>query len=365
MNMQYLRHNKRTAVFERIKKYLKLLPLLTVILLVSCKGKPVTVPEYLTVTHDYITLRGFALGTYFKVSYKDDKKRDYYDSIKKILNEFENSLSIYRENSIISKVNRNEPVELDSYFITVFNCAKEISEKTNGAFDISASPIFEIWGWGAKERVPVTPELIDSLKQFVGMDKIHVSGRKIIKDNPHVTLNINAIAKGYSSDVVALFLERHGIGDYLVEIGGEIVVKGKNKDGNNWQIGIEKPADGNMIPGEALQAIINIRDKAVATSGDYRKFYVENGKKYAHTIDPKTGYPAKKNILSASVVANDCMTADALATAFMVMGLDDTKKFTEQYPDIEVFLIYTDENNEIKEYCSDNMKNRFVEIKQN
>jgi thiamine biosynthesis lipoprotein len=335
-----------------------LINLLSAILIISCKGKqPAGVPDYMTVSGNYVTIFGAALGTSFKIIYKDEKKRDYYDSVTNIFNEFENSLSLYRKNSIISKVNRNEDVVLDDYFINMFSRAREITEQTDGAFDISAAPLFEIWGWGEKQKIKVTPEIIDSLKLYTGMDKISVDGRKIRKSDPNVRINTNAIAKGYCSDVVAGFIERRGINDYLVEIGGETVVKGKNRLGKNWRIGIDKPFDGNMIPGQTLQAIINVSDKSLATSGDYRRYYIEDGKKYSHTIDPKTGYSAKQNVLSVTVIASDCMTADALATAFMVMGLEKTAEFLKQYPDIEVFMLYSDKN-QMKEFVSENMKHR-------
>jgi thiamine biosynthesis lipoprotein len=314
-------------------------------------------PDYMTVNGDYVTVVGFALGTSFKIIYRDGAKRDYHDSIMNIFDGFENSLSLYRKNSIISKVNRNEDVVLDDYFVNMFNRAVEITEQTEGTFDISAAPLFEIWGWGEKERIKVTPQMIDSLKQYTGMDKIRIDGRKAIKTNPNVRINANAIAKGYCSDVVAGFIERQGIKDYLVEVGGETALKGKNRLGKEWRIWIDKPFDGNLIPGQSLQAIVNLTDKSLATSGDYRRYYIEDGKKYAHTIDPKTGYSAKQNVLSVTVIASDCMTADALATAFMVMGLEKTKRFLSQRPDVEALIVYAD-NEETKEFISDNMKHR-------
>jgi thiamine biosynthesis lipoprotein len=311
----------------------------------------------MSVAGNYVTLTGFALGTSFKIIYNDKKKRDFYDSVTNIFDRFENSLSLYRENSVISKVNRNEDTVLDDYFIAMFRRAAEITELTGGAFDISAAPLFEIWGWGEKERVKVTQQMIDSLKQFTGMDKIRIEGRKAVKLNPNVRINANAVAKGYCSDIVAGFVERQGIADYLVEVGGETVLKGKNILGKEWRMGIDKPFDGNMIPGQSLQAIVNITDKSLATSGDYRRYYIEDGKKYSHTIDPETGYSARQNVLSVTVVAHDCMTADALATAFMVMGLEKTKRFLEQHPDIEALILYSD-GEETKEFVSDNMKRR-------
>jgi thiamine biosynthesis lipoprotein len=341
-------------------KYL-IVSLLAVSMIVSCKSRqPANLPDYMSVSGKYVTITGFALGTSFKIVYRDEKKRDYHDSVMHIFDEFENSLSVYRKNSVISKINRNEDVTPDDYFIVMLDCARKITGQTDGAFDISAAPLFEVWGWGEKERIKVTSRMIDSLMQYVGMDKIRVEGREIVKTDPNVRINANAIAKGYCSDIVAEFLERREITDYLVEVGGETVLKGKNRIGKEWRMGIDKPFDGNMIPGQSLQAIISITDKALATSGDYRRYYVEDGEKYSHTIDPKTGYSAKQNILSATVIAPNCMTADALATAFMVMGLEKTKEFLNRHPDIEAFLVYSDKN-ELKEFISENMKQRIVD----
>ena len=329
-----------------------LVPLL-VLASVACGGggKRAEVPAtYMSVAGGYVTLNGFALGTSFRITYEDEKRSDHYDSIAKILDDLENSLSIYRENSLVSRINRNEEVVADSYFLAVFDRAREITELTGGAFDISASPLFDLWGWGAKQRATaVTQAMIDSLKQFVGSDKIRIENGRIVKTHPGVTLNANAIAKGFASDVVARFLQSRGIDNYLVEIGGEISVKGKNKTGKDWRVGIDSPFDGNMMPGENLQTVLEISDEALATSGNYRRFYIENGQKYSHTVDPQTGYPAKQSILSATVIASDCMSADAFATAFMVMGLERTKTFLETHPELKVYLIYA-EADSIKEF---------------
>ena len=346
-------------------KYLHLaanaLMLSCIALMLSCTAKRAPVPEYMSVANGYITLNGFALGTYFKISYSDPKKFDWHDSIKALLNEFENSLSVYRQNSLISKINDNRATQPDRYFIAMFNRAKQISTLTDGAFDISASPLFDLWGWGAKKRdTRASPQIIDSLKRFTGMEKIRIENGQIVKDTPLVRLNSNAIAKGYASDVVAEYLEAQGIANYMINIGGEIAVRGKNRMGKDWLIGIDKPIDGNLISGLELQATLRLGTGALATSGDYRRFFIDSidGQKYAHTIDPRTGYPAKQNILSATVIAPDCMTADAYATAFMVMGLAKTREFLATHPEIEVFLICAQKDT-IIEYASEKMKTRF------
>lgn len=322
-------------------------------LLAACSPPP---------TPPYFSIQGFAEGTSYSITYSDEGKRDFRAPIEQLLNEFEISLSTYRDSSIISRANRNEEVELDDYFITVFNRSAEVSAATNNAFDISASPLFSIWGWGAEKRKEINQALIDSLKQYVGMDKVRIENRRLIKDHPNVTLNMNAIAKGYSSDVVAKFLDEQGVQNYLVEIGGEMRLKGKNSKGNLWRVGVDKPMDGNYMPGENLQTILEVTDLGLATSGDYRRFYIDSltGEKYSHTIDPKTGYSAKQGLLSATVIAPDCMTADAYATAFMVLGVDSSKKILERMPELEAYFVYN-EKGENKVFYTNNMKHRIVE----
>lgn len=308
----------------------------------------------------YYSVKGLAEGTSYSITYSDHKNRNFQSEIEELLNKFENSLSIYRDSSIISRTNRNETVELDDQFITVFNKSAEVWKTTNGAFDISAAPLFSIWGWGAEAKKEVTPQMIDSLKHFVGMDKVRIEGRRLVKTHPEVTLNVNAIAKGYSSDLVAAFLDSQGIENYLVEIGGEMRIKGKNSRDGLWRVGIDRPNDGNFLPGEDIQTILQVTDKGLATSGNYRRFYIENGEKYSHTIDPTTGYSAKQNLLSVTVIAPDCMTADAYATAFMVLGIEKSKEFLQTRPELEAYFIYS-ENGEDKVSYTDNMKARICD----
>ncbi len=208
---------------------------------------------------------------------------------------------------------------------------------TGGVFDITIGPLIRAWGFGPDEHKTFTEARRDSLLKLVGMDKIAMVNGRIVKTLPGVTIDVNAIAQGYSVDVICRYFDNLGIRNYLVEIGGEVRAKGK-KAGALWRIGIDKPEDNNMTPGQTLQGIIRITDKAVSTSGNYRKFYVENGIKYSHEIDPKTGYPAKNTLLSATIVADECALADGIATASMVIGKDRTIKFLEIHPEIEAYL---------------------------
>jgi len=291
---------------------------------------------------EYKTIDGFAQGTTFHIAYSPDIPDSLESFVNEILNRIDTSLSVYNDSSIISKLNRGESVEMDSLFINVFNRSKEIYEISNGAFDISGAPLFDAWGFGFKNRIHVTQRDIDSILTFVGMDKVKIENGVLVKRDKRLSLNANAIAQGYSSDVIAGEFGKLGIKNYLIEVGGEIYCKGVNSKGKNWTIGIDKPIDGNMIKGENLQDILSLTGKGLATSGNYRKFYEEGGEKYSHTIDPKTGYPVKHSLLSATVIADDAMTADALATFFMVVGLDKTKEFLGKNTGIDAYLVYAD-----------------------
>ena len=258
---------------------------------------------------------------------------------------FNLSLNPFNPNSIISKVNRNEPVEVDDWFIEVFNRAKEVSDHSEGIFDITCAPLVNLWGFGFSKMDSVTPQMIDSIKQFVGYQKVRLDGRKVVKDDSRILLNCSAIAKGYASDVIARLLEREGIENYMVEIGGEVTMKGVNQNGKCWRIGINKPEDDSTGIKNDIEEVVQLCKKGgVATSGNYRNYYVKDGKKYAHTIDPRTGYPSEQSILSATIVAEDCITADAYATAFMAMGLEKAREAAKNIPGIEYYVIYTDEN---------------------
>ena len=258
---------------------------------------------------------------------------------------FNLSLNPFNPNSIISKVNRNEPVEADDWFIEVFNKAKEVSDHSEGIFDITCAPLVNLWGFGFSKMDSVTPQMIDSIKQFVGYQKVRLDGRKVVKDDSRILLNCSAIAKGYASDIIARLLEREGIENYMVEIGGEVTMKGVNQNGKCWRIGINKPEDDSTGIKNDIEEVVQLCKKGgVATSGNYRNYYVKDGKKYAHTIDPRTGYPSEQSILSATIVAEDCITADAYATAFMAMGLEKAREAAKNIPGIEYYVIYSDEN---------------------
>jgi thiamine biosynthesis lipoprotein len=300
-----------------------------------------------------ITISGAAQGTSYHITYLAGQHSNYRESFDSIFKKIDLSLSTYNTRSIISKINRNDTtVKVDEYFSDVFKKSIEVSEKTKGLFDVTVAPIINAYGFGFTKKERITNVLIDSLLRFVGYKKVRLVDNKLVKDIPQVMLDFNAIAQGYTVDVIASFLESKGISNYMVEVGGELRAKGTKLNDSSWTVGIEKPNE-SLTEGASLFAVINIKDKSLATSGNYKKFYVEEGKKYAHIIDPFTGYPAKHNLLSATVIADDCITADAYATSFMVMGLEKSKQFLLEHKDLnlEVFFIY-DENGVSKKYIS-------------
>lgn len=291
----------------------------------------------------YYEESGSVFHTIYHVKYEGSELLT--EKIDAELQKFNLSLNPFNPNSIISKVNKNEPVEVDDWFIEVFDRAKEVSEHSEGVFDITCAPLINLWGFGFNKMDSVTPQMIDSLKQFVGYKKVRLEGRKVVKEDPRILLNCSAIAKGYASDIIARLLEREGVENYMVEIGGEVTMKGVNPNGKCWRIGINKPEDDSTGIKNDIEEVVQLCKKGgVATSGNYRNYYVKDGKKYAHTIDPRTGYPSEQNILSATIVADDCITADAYATAFMAMGLEKVRQVANNIPGIEYYVIYSDEN---------------------
>jgi FAD:protein FMN transferase len=310
-----------------------------------------------------IKISGAAQGTSYHITYLAGQHSNYREAIDSILKKIDLSLSTYVPASIVSRINRNDTaVVVDDYFSVVFNKSIEVSEKTKGLFDITVAPIVNAYGFGFTKKEKVNKILIDSLLKYIGYKKVRLAGKKLVKEIPQVMLDFNAIAQGYTVDVLASFLESNGISNYLVEVGGELRAKGKNINDSCWTVGIEQP---NEIPtdGVSLKAIIKIKNKSLATSGNYKRYYVEDGKKYTHIINPFTGYPAKNNLLSASVIAGNCMTADAYATAFMVMGLEKSKQFLSEHNDLnlEVFFIY-DENGASKTYTSKKFEENVEEV---
>jgi len=322
-------------------------------LFASCNNQ---IPEKVnSKTAQKIQIKGDAQGTYYAITYYDTLNRNLKTNIDSLLLSFDLSASNYVDSSIISKVNANIPIKLDDVFIGNFLLSQEISENTNGDYDITVRPLVELWGFGKKEPKKVKASEVNEILKFIGYKKVHLINNTIIKDDKRIQLDYNAIAQGYSVDVVARYLKTHGIENFLVDIGGEVYASGRKDDSSLWQVGIERPKDNEKY-GEALTAIVKLKDRGMATSGNYRKFYIQDGVKYSHEIDPHTGYPAKQNLLSATVFAVDAAHADGYATAFMVMGFEKAKDYIAKHSEMDAFFIYTDSSGSYKYFYTQNLK---------
>ena len=301
----------------------------------------------------------FIFGTTYHITYQCDS--NMAAGIKAELLKVDQSLSPFNDKSVITAVNQNKAVQLDSMFLDVYNLALQISEETDGAFDITVAPLVNAWGFGFKNSALPSSYQVDSLRQIVGYQKVSLENGHIKKKDPRIMLDCSAIAKGYGCDVIAKYLRSRGVKNFMVEIGGEIVTSGLNPDRLPWKVGVTKPSDDSLSTSHELQTVLNVTDMAMATSGNYRNFYYKGGKKYAHTIDPKTGFPVQHNILSATVIAKSCAEADAYATSFMVMGLEKAQKVMERRPELMAYIIYSDQNGENAVWYSPSLRNKIVE----
>lgn len=333
----------------RWKKLLKLFFLLFLIV-----GSVIIIRQQQSMPYQHNS--GQVFGTTYNITYQSNK--DLHKEILAQLHKVDMTFSTFEEQSIISKINRNIPVQLNQMFVEVFDLAKQVSKDTNGAFDITVAPLVNVWGFGFKSGIQPTKHTIDSLLTLTGYDKVAVMGSTVKKHDSRIMLDCSGIAKGYGCDAVAQLLRSKDVKNFMVEIGGEVITSGNSDKRLPWKIGVTKPTDDSTQTNNELQTVLNVTDKAMATSGNYRRFYYKNGKKYAHTIDPKTGYPVQHSILSATVLANTCAKADAYATAFMVLGLDKTKEVLQRHPDLMVYLIYTNADGRYDVWFSPSLKNK-------
>ena len=314
----------------------------------------------------YRHAEGSIFGTIYHITYEAD--RDLQPDMVEALMRVDNSLSMFNDSSVISRINRGEDVDLSKQrmFVEVFQLAQTISKETNGAFDITVAPLVNAWGFGFKNDTKPSPAAIDSLRQFIGYQNVNIVNHQVQKTDPRTMLDCSAIAKGYGTDVVARLLRSKDVSNFMIEIGGEVVVAGKNDRGGPWRIGVTKPTEDPENQNNELQAVLSLPYhnststskhtlSALATSGNYRNFYYKHGKRYAHTIDPRTGYPVQHNILSATVIAPNCATADAYATSFMVLGLDSAKQVLAHHPEPLAYLIYTDEKGQYATWQSEQL----------
>lgn len=305
---------------------------------------------------------GSVFGTEYHITYQNGG--DIHNELKEVMADVDNSLSPFNKESVITAINNGNNVEADSMFTEVFDMAKNVAEETQGAFDITVAPLVNAWGFGFKNKIDVSKEKIDSIRKYVGFEKVHMENGKVIKEDKNIMLDCSAIAKGYGVDAVGRYLEKKKIRNYMVEIGGEIRVKGCNPEGRLWKVGISKPIDDSLNVNGEIQEVLMVSDIAIATSGNYRNFYIKDNKKYAHTIDPRTGYPVQHSILSSTVVAPTCALADAYATSFMVVGLDEAKKILARHKELQAYFIYTDSKGKMATWCTKDLEDNLMKYSQ-
>lgn len=290
-----------------------------------------------------VRFTGQAQGTYYAVTYFDRQGRNFQPQIDSILHQFDLSVSMWVPESIISRINNNDSTAVpDEWFRDIFLQAVRVSEATAGAFDFTVGPLVNAWGFGFRQKVRLDSARVDSLRNLVDYRKVKISDGRVVKEDPGIQFDFNAIAQGYAVDLLGKYLESQGIRDYLVDIGGEVLGRGAKPGREPWTVGIENPA-ADSLAGRTLNARVTLADQALSTSGNYRKYYEENGVRYSHTIDPATGYPVRHSLLSVSVLAGDCATADGFATAFMVFGMEKSLDFLKDRPELQAYFIYSDE----------------------
>lgn len=306
-----------------------MMPSVVLVLLCSCHH-----------TSKKVAFQGEAQGTYYAVTYYDAEGRDFKMQIDSLLDNFDQAMSLWVPESDISRINRGDSTVItNSLFQRVFNKSQEISRITGGAFDVTVGPLVKAWGFSFKGKITLDSLKIDSLRQIIGYDGVRLENGKILFADSRMQLDFNAIAQGYSVDVIGDFLYSRGIKNFLVDVGGEVLAKGLKPEKKPWIVGIERPSDSANDEERKIETTLAVTDMAVATSGSYRKFYIRDGIRYSHAIDPSTGYPVRHNTLSVTVIAPDAMTADGMATAFLIMGSKNGLQFIEEHPGCDAWFI--------------------------
>jgi FAD:protein FMN transferase len=334
--------------------YSIILLLLVLLVYLYRKNQPIA-PENSGNETFKVVFSGQTMGTSYRIVYLDPERRDFKPQIDSLLEVFNNSLSTYIPDSELSRFNQGDSLVFETgFFYPILAKSQEVYAKTEGAFDPTVGPLVNVWGFGPEGASLADSVSISELLKQVGFEKIRFDSVRVKKDMPGIYLDFSAIAKGYGVDEVGRFLHSRKIEHFLVEIGGELLAKGSNEKGELWRVGISKPDEEGAA--NELFGIIALNGKGLATSGNYRNFYIDDGKKYSHTISPFTGYPVVHGLLSATVVADDCMTADAFATAMMVMGTEKSIELQKDVDGLEIFLIYNDENGATKSYVSEGLK---------
>jgi len=299
---------------------------------------------------------GYTQGTTYSIRYMSTNAVDYQNDIDSVLHTVDLSMSTYIKESLISKINRNESMQVDSLFVRVLKEALIIAEETEGAFDPTLAPVVNYWGFGFEEIAQKDEKKLTELMTSVGYKNLSLNDTILIKLNPNTQIDFNAIAQGFTVDLVAEHLQKKGVYNYMIEIGGELKCAGLNADAELWRIGIDKPSEN--IQEDRFQAIIEVDNKSVASSGNYRKFKIDSvtGMKYVHTINPETGRPVQTNLLGVTIITESCMKADAIATACMVMGLEESKIYLEKHPEIDALFIYSNPKGKWLQYKTKGFK---------
>ena len=286
----------------------------------------------------YRSCSGVVWTTQYNITYESDRMFD--DSIQNVFTTVDNSMSMFNKTSLISKINKGENIEVDSMLAVLYKASLNVNRETGGAFDPTVSPLMKIWGFGDKNGIIPDSSVIDSVREFVGIEKTSFDGKNIIKNDIRTEFDFSAIAKGFACDEIGRMLRRNGVENYLIEVGGEIALNGVNPKGIKWRISIDAPVEDMDAVNHENTVIVNLDKGGIATSGNYRNYMEVDGRKIVHTMNPATGYPEVSDLLSATVIANNCMLADAYATACMVMGLEGSKQFLQGRDDLSVMLIY-------------------------
>ena len=306
-----------------------------------------------TPVQQYRYTEGKIYGTFYHISYASDE--DLKEEILRQMESVNASLSMFNPESVIARLNRNETDSVDRHIAFNLHLADSIGALSDGRYDVTVKPLVEAWGFAGRERAE-NPN-VDSILDFVGREKVRVEGGRLVKDDPRVQLDFNSVAKGYTVDLLAGLVEKYGAENYIVDIGGEVRSRGLNRQARAWRIGVETPFDGNMSDGEYLQKRIQMTGGGLATSGNYRRFYLDGeGNKVAHTIDPRTGRSALSRLLSVTVAAPTCAEADALGTMFLAMGADDALAAVERMPGVKAYFILAGDGGEYEEYVSPAME---------
>lgn len=317
-----------------------------------------------TPSDKYITLKGGAEGTNFAITYLDPQGRDLTDQVMQLFEEFEASLSIYNPSSLVSRINDGDTTaHIDHWMRQCLELSEQISRASDGLFDITLAPLISAYGFGSEAGVRTLSQAeIDSMLRYVGFNKIKLENGELVKSDPRTQLDFNAIAKGYSVDLLGKMMDSLGVKNYLIEVGGEIFCRGERPKGGAWRVGVDSPFEGNFSPGQDIEQVFEISGVGLATSGNYRKFaYNEQGEKVVHTIDPRTGCPVSHNLLSATIIASSCALADGYATACMVAGLERSKEILAQHPEIDAYLIYATPDGQMVSYETEGMKKRILQ----